>query len=369
MSCRDSQWDDVLSAANAFAFCCEIQNVTPCGNGHINHTFILTSECGKRYILQILNTDIFKNPQGVIDNILAVTNHIRGKLSADGGDVQRGTLKLVPTKQDSNTYYHIDDAGRFWRAYDFVEGTVCRLTVDSVDTFEKVGYAFGHFQSQLADFDASILAESIPDFHHTPKRYAHFAQTVERDPVGRVGEVRDAIAWLEERAEQCHVITDALSCGKIPLRVTHNDTKLSNILLDETTEESVCIIDLDTVMPGSVLYDFGDAIRSGASTATEDEQDLSKVGFRADMFCAFAKGFLKGMGGAVSREEQALMPHGAWTIIYEQAIRFMDDYLSGDTYYHIDYPTHNLVRAKNQMKLLGELEKQMQDLKNYIQTL
>lgn len=360
----------VLSACNAFSLSGEVLEIKPCGNGHINHTFVLSCDGGKRYILQILNTDIFKDPHGVMQNILAVTTHIRKGLQACGGGAERGTLRLVPLRCDPEAYLYVDGEGRAWRAYDFVEGTVCRLTVDSPETFAKVGYAFGDFQRRLSDFDASVLCESIPDFHHTPKRYAHFAETVERDPVGRVASVVAAeVQFLAARADACRGITDALAAGEIPLRVTHNDTKLSNILLDEITEEAVCIIDLDTVMPGSVLYDFGDAIRSGASTAAEDEQDLDKVHFRRDMFFAFAKGFVRGMGDTMTETEKAMLPHGAWTIIYEQALRFLDDYLSGDTYYHTDYPTHNLVRARTQIKLLSELEAEMGALTDFVQSL
>lgn len=359
----------VMSACEAFAFGDDVINIKPCGNGHINHTFIVTIHGGKRYILQILNTQIFKDPQGVMSNILAVTNHIRSKLQAEGGDVERGTLTLVPTKAHANIYHHVDEDGRFWRAYDFVEGTVCRLMVDSLETFELVGHAFGDFQRLLSDFDASLLSESIPDFHHTPKRYAHLAATVDSDPVGRVASVKAEIAILTDRAEQCKTITNALAAGELPLRVTHNDTKLSNILLDDQTNACVCIIDLDTIMPGSVLYDVGDALRSGASTAMEDEEDLAKVQFRTDMFEAFVRGFVRGMGHDMTQTEKNMLPMGAWTIIYEQAVRFLDDYLAGDTYYHVDYPLHNLVRAKNQIQLLLDLERQMSHLTEFVQTL
>ena len=359
----------IREACGAFAFDGDVVDTSVCGNGHINHTAIVTSDSGKRYILQILNTDIFKNPVGVMDNILAVTAHISQKLQEAGEDIRRGTLTPIPNRQNPDIYYFWDSSNNFWRAYEFIEGTVCHLVVDSLATFEKVGYAFGDFQCKLADFDASVLCESIPDFHHTPKRYAHFEQTVKEDPVGRLETVVDIVALLADRAPRSEAITKALATGELPLRVTHNDTKLSNILLDQQTEDCVCIIDLDTIMPGSVLYDFGDAIRSGASTAAEDEQDLTRVHFREDMFKAFAKGFVKGMGQRMTPAEKAMLPMGAWTIIYEQAVRFLDDYLAGDTYYLIEYDTHNLVRAMTQIQLLLELEDRMPDLTAWVETL
>lgn len=357
----------VLAVCDRFAFAATVVDVKTCGNGHINSTYIITVDGAKRYILQILNTAIFTNPVRVMDNIVAVTNHIRTGLVKNGEDATRGTMQVIFTKDGQNGY--TDSEGRFWRAYDFVEETVCRLTVDSADTFQNVGYAFGDFSRRLSNFDASCLYESIPNFHHTPKRFAHFEEAYRTDPVKRLASAQAEADALMERGNNCHTITDALEAGNIPLRVTHNDTKLSNILLDAHTGESVCIIDLDTVMPGSALYDFGDAIRAGASTAAEDEPDLEKVHFDAAMFRAFAEGFAHGMGGALTDKEKRLLPIGAWTIIYEQAVRFLDDYLRGDTYYHVDYPSHNLVRARTQLKLLLELEEQMTTLDAFVEKL
>lgn len=357
----------VLAVCDRFAFGGDITDLKVCGNGHINSTYIVTAEGGKRFILQILNTAIFKDPVGVMNNIIAVTDHIRAGLAEAGEDTERGTMRVVFTKDGANGY--TDPEGRFWRAYDFVEGTVCRLTVDSPETFARVGEAFGDFQRRLSDFDASALIESIPNFHNTKKRYADFLAAVERNATGRMDSVRDEIKFITDRAEKCSLIVDALADGSLPLRVTHNDTKLSNILLDEVTEEAVCIIDLDTVMPGSSLYDFGDSIRTGAASAAEDEPDLDKMHFLPEMFKAYARGFIKGTGGALTETELRMLPDGGYIITLEQAIRFLGDYLDGDTYYHIDYPEHNLVRARTQLKLVAETEACMSELRGFVERL
>ncbi len=360
-------YEQVLAVCDRFAFGGAVIDLKVCGNGHINSTYIVTVENGKRYILQILNTAIFKDPTGVMNNIAAVTDHIRKGLAEAGEDTERGTMQVILTRDGDKGY--TDEEGRFWRAYDFVEGTVCRLTVDSPETFARVGEAFGDFQRRLSDFDASQLIESIPDFHNTKKRYADFLAAVERDAAGRAELVRDEIQFITDRADKCSLIVDALACGDLPLRVTHNDTKLSNILLDEITEEAVCIIDLDTVMPGSSLYDFGDSIRTGAASAAEDEPDLEKVHFLPEMFKAYARGFIKGTGGALTETELQMLPDGGYIITLEQAIRFLGDYLDGDTYYHTDYPDHNLVRARTQLKLVAETETCMEELRMFVRSL
>ena len=359
--------EQVLAVCDRFAFGGAVTDLKICGNGHINSTYIVTAKNGKRYILQILNTAIFKDPVGVMENIAAVTDHIRAGLAKQGEDTERGTMRVVLTTDGAKGY--ADPEGRFWRAYDFVEGTVCRLNVDSPETFARVGEAFGDFQRRLADFDASKLIESIPNFHNTKKRYADFLAAVERDASGRAHLVQEEIKFITDRAEKCSLIVDALESGEFPLRVTHNDTKLSNILLDEKTEEAVCIIDLDTVMPGSSLYDFGDSIRSGAASAAEDEPDLDQVHFLPDMFKAYARGFVKGTGGALTDRELQMLPDGGYIITLEQAIRFLGDYLDGDTYYHTDYPEHNLVRARTQLKLVAETEAVMPELREFVESL
>ncbi len=323
----------VRTVCQAFALEGEVQSVKANGNGHINSTFIVSTDV-RRYILQVLNTAIFKHPEEVMENIVRVTEHIRAGLTASGGDAERGTMRVVPAKEAGKCWF-VDDEGRFWRAYGFVEHTVCRLTVDSPETFALVGQAFGNFQRQLSDFDASLLHDAIPNFHNTKKRYADFLAAVRADKAGRAASVRGEIDFILARADRTSLIVDALEDGSLPLRVTHNDTKLSNILMDDATGQPVCIIDLDTVMPGSALYDFGDSIRTGACTGAEDEPDLSKVDVSTAFFTAYAEGFVKGTGGALTQKEKEMLPDGAYVITLEQAIRFLADHLDGDAYYPV----------------------------------
>ena len=357
----------ILAACDRFSFSGAVTDIRANRTGHINSTFIITVEGGKRYTLQILNTSIFKDPMGIMENILAVTEHIRAGLAADGGDTERGTLRVVRTREGKLGY--TDPDGRFWRAYEFVEDVVCRLTVDSSETFARVGEAFGDFQRRLSNFDASRLIESIPNFHNTKKRYADFLAAVERNASGRAHLVQEEIKFITDRADKCSLIVDALADGTLPLRVTHNDTKLSNILLDEVTEEAVCIIDLDTVMPGSALYDFGDSIRAGAASAAEDEPDLDKVHFLPEMFKAYARGFIKGTSGNLTPNELAMLPDGGYIITLETGMRFLTDYLDGDVYFHTEYPDHNLVRARTQFKLVAETEAYMPELRAFVKEL
>ncbi len=353
-------------AAEAFAFAGSIQSISICGNGHVNQTFVVeTTE--RRYILQHLNTSVFKRPHEVMANIEAVTEHLRRCLIAAGEDAERGTMRVIYTHNGAHGY--TDSEGRFWRAYDFVENTICRLLVDSPETFARVGEAFGDFQRRLSDFPAETLYESIPLFHDTTNRYANFLASLQADPMDRAKDIEPEIRAIQGRADRVSLIVDALASGEIPLRVTHNDTKLSNLLLDAETEKSVCIIDLDTVMPGSALYDFGDSIRAGASSADEDEQDLSKVHFLPAMFEAYAYGFLKGTAGALTPRELELLPDGAYLMTLECAIRFLGDYLDGDIYFHTTYPTHNLIRARTQLKLLEEMDACMPALRAFVATL
>lgn len=360
--------DGILrEACAAFDFRGTVTDIRPCGNGHINSTFVVKATEGqtvRRYVLQALNTDVFRDPDGVMENICRVTAHIRAGMTAAGEDATRGCLRVVPAAgygeadlavPESRRY--VDRDGRFWRAYDFVEHTTCRLTLDSPDTFRRVGQAFGDFQRRLADFDAACLHEPIPHFHDTVRRWETFSDALARDPLGRAAQARPEIDFLCARAGKCSLIVDALEAGELPLRVTHNDTKLSNILLDEDTGDCVCVIDLDTVMPGSSLYDFGDSVRTGACTAAEDEPNAELVDFRADMFRAYAEGFIAGTAGALTERELAMLPDGAYIMTLEVAIRFLTDYLEGDTYFHTDYPDHNLIRTRTQIRMLMGLER------------
>ena len=333
----------------------------PYGNGHINDTFLAVADNGKRYIFQRINTNVFQNFKGVMKNIVAVTEHIRQKVEAEGGDPARSTLTVIHTNWGKR--YFKDSIDSRWRMYEFVENTVAKERVDTVEEFGDCGEAFGRFQGWLSDFDASVLIEPIANFHNTPIRYENFLRAVEADPCGRVASVQKEIQFVMERAEFAKTLEIAYAEGRLPLRVTHNDTKLNNILFDADTQKPVCVIDLDTVMPGYSVNDFGDSIRFGANTAVEDEVDLSKVSLDLDLYHAFAKGFLKGCNGKLTKDEIELMPIGARMMTFECGMRFLTDYIEGDTYFRIAREGHNLDRARCQFALLEDMERKAEQMK------
>ena len=322
---REINWNEILGHF-------QIGAVTEgYGNGHINDTYLVTMP---RYILQRINTSIFRNPEELMENIENVTAFLREKLKRDGGDFERGTLTVVPTV-DGRRYYKVDDENVF-RVYRFVEGT---KTIESSKTPE----------------DLYELHETIKDFHHTPKRIEALRQAIREDKAGRAGSVRAEIDFALENASWAGSVVQGMEEGRIPVRVTHNDTKINNILFDQDTGKALCVIDLDTVMPGSMLYDFGDALRIGGSTAAEDEVELEKVRFDERAFEAFARGYLSEMGEALTEEELALLPLSVKLMTYECGIRFLTDYLNGDTYFKIHREHHNLDRARNQFKLVADI--------------
>ncbi len=345
---------DVRMSASHYDIPGEIINVEECMNGHINRTYFLTYDTGKKYVMQMVNTDIFKNPDEVMENIVGVTEHIHDGYIKKGIDPERRVIKVIWT--NSGKWGHIDRRGIYWRMYVYAEDTNCFMQVESADMFEKVGYAFGQFQMQLKDFDASKLHESIPNFHNTEWRFANLLTAIKENKSGRAHLVEDEIRFALDRKDLTAFINLGIANGSLSLRVTHNDTKLNNILMDKETGEGMCVIDLDTVMPGSVLADFGDSIRFGASSAAEDETDLDRVYCRLDMFEAYAKGFIRGLEGSLSKSEIMALPMGALILTYETGMRFLTDYLDGDTYFRIDYPEHNLDRARNQFKLVADME-------------
>ncbi len=335
----------------------------PHGNGHINDTFCLFCDeddgSESKYIIQSVNGKVFKKPVEVMNNIARITEHLKPKTTDP-----RGVLNLMKTKQNNN--YYLDDMGNCWRMYRFIDHSICIERPERTDDFYESGYAFGKFQRDLADFPIETLFETIPHFHDTPMRYRVFLEAVETDPLGRVAEVRDEIRFVKERADFCYVLEEAHQKGELPLRVSHNDTKCNNALLDERTRKALCVIDLDTIMPGYSVTDFGDAIRFGASTAEEDEKDLSKVGFDIGLFTAFADGFLTGSGGQLLNSEIMLMPEGAKMMTLECGIRFLTDYLQGDTYFKIKYAKHNLVRCRTQLKLVQDMESYWDTMKQIV---
>lgn len=330
------------------------------GNGHINDTYLVNPN---RYILQKINTDIFNDPQQLMDNIESVTEFLRKEIAKSGGNPDREALTVVKTT-DGKNYYKADN-DNFYRVYKFIENTVTIDKVDNPEDLYNAGIGFGRFQKMLSDFPAETLNEVIKDFHNTPKRLEDLKNAVLTDVKGRVKTCRDLIDNVLNNADFVSIITDEIKNGSIPLRVTHNDTKINNILFDSVTKEAVCVIDLDTVMPGSALYDFGDALRVGGSTAAEDETDLDKVDFSIDAFVNFTKGYLSEVGRFLTDKEIELLPLSVKLMIFECGIRFLTDYLNGDVYFKIHRENHNLERAKNQFKLfdcVSEKEKTLTEI-------
>ena len=348
-------------ALAAFASIGKVEYCEPYGNGHINDTFLTVCESKKRYILQRINHQIFTKPAEIMENICSVTEFIRSKTAELGGDVERCTLSVVKTK-DGNSFY-CDSIGSYWRLYDFTERTVTKERVSNMKEFCDCAEAFGNFQNQLSEFDASTLHEAIKDFHNTPVRFDNLMKAIEKDPLGRVAEVKDEINFVLAREEFTKTLEKARLEGRLPLRVTHNDTKLNNILFDEATDAPVCVIDLDTIMPGYSVNDFGDSIRFGANTAAEDETDLSKVSLDLELYRAYADGFLRGCAGKLTDAEIELLPVGAMMMTLECGIRFLTDYIEGDTYFRISRPSHNLDRCRTQFALVADMEAKLDQMK------
>ena len=346
----------------------EITELIPFGNGYINDTFRIT--CGlpdggeKKYILQKMNVSIFKNPAQLMENVMNVTSFLRKKIIAAGGDPDRETLNVIQTKDGAN---YLEADGEYWRMYIFIEGATCYDEVKTPEDFYKTALSFGNFQKMLEDYPADTLHETIVNFHNAVSRFADFKKAVEEDVCGRAKEVQEEIKFIFDREDVAHIICDALEEKRIPLRVTHNDTKLNNIMIDNETGKGLCVIDLDTVMPGSALYDFGDSIRFGASTGAEDEVNLDLVSVDLELFEAYAKGFLEGCGGSLTDEEVRLFPAGAKVITFEQGMRFLTDYLQGDTYYKTSRPGHNLDRARTQLKLVADMEEKWEQMEKIVE--
>ncbi|MBQ7840180.1 MAG: aminoglycoside phosphotransferase family protein [Lachnospiraceae bacterium] len=325
-------------------------NISPYGNGHINDTYCVD---GPRYILQRINTSIFTNPAELMENIENVTAFLREKIIASGGNPDRETLTIIRTK-DGKSFYQADEQNAF-RVYKFISGTINIEDDKTPEDLYRAGKGFGHFQKLLSDFPVEVLHETIRDFHNTPKRVEALKNAIAEDKAGRVSSVEPEIAFALGNAFWADTVTKGIASGKIPVRVTHNDTKINNILFDQDTRAAVCVIDLDTVMSGSMLYDFGDALRIGGSTASEDETDLSKVMFDTNAFAQFAKGYLCEMKQELTAAELALLPLSVKLMTYECGIRFLTDYINGDTYFKIHRKNHNLDRARNQFKLVADI--------------
>ncbi len=356
----------IQKAAEAFQVPAEGLQAEPFGNGHINHTYVIQAKGQeRRYILQWINQHVFHHPDQVQENILAVTSHLREKIAEEGGDPERETLRVMLTGEGKPWY--LDEEGNWWRMFPFMEGTYSRDLPDTPELFEKCGSAFGRFQRRLNDFPADSLHETIPAFHYTPGRLAKLEEAARGDVKGRLAEVKKELDFCLRRAEWVGKLTGGLEEGELPLRVTHNDTKLNNVLLDRKTEEAVCVVDLDTVMPGLIAYDFGEAIRTGACTAPEDEQDLDSIQLSLPLVRAYARGFLGEVRSELTPAEIRSLPWGARMMTLENGIRFLTDYLEGDHYFAIHRPGHNLDRARAQLKLLERMEERWDEMREAVE--
>lgn len=335
--------------------------VTKCflfGEGHINNTYcvcVTSSDVKERkYILQRINPNVFKDPVSLMENIYNVTNYLKDEIIKNSGEYLRETLNLIKTKD--NNYYFIDSDNEVWRATYFIEDTICLQSVEKIEHFYESAKSFGKFMKQLSEFPAEKLHETIAKFHDTPNRLNNLKKAIKADKLGRMSLVKDEISFALSRENDCNYLMDKLLKNELPLRVTHNDTKLNNILFDKYTQKGICIIDLDTIMPGLCANDFGDSIRFGASTATEDEPDLSKVHFDLELFETYARGYLEITASILTEAELESLVWGSKLMTLECGMRFLTDYLEGDTYFKISRENHNLDRARTQFKLVYEME-------------
>jgi Ser/Thr protein kinase RdoA (MazF antagonist) len=354
---------DLKHIAENFQFEGEFMHAQPYGHGHIHDTYLASfqKEDGcKRYILQRVNQWVFKDPDGLTKNIQAVTAHLLEKIIRDGGDPERETLNLIPTI--GRDYLYQSENGDIWRGYLFIESAQTYQVPQNPSQVYHAGKAYGNFQKLLADFHAHQLVETIPDFHNTPKRVQNLIEAIRRDPLHRAGEAKAEIEFAMDRAGDASLLVDKLMSGELPERVTHNDTKFNNVLIDDETGEGICVIDLDTVMPGLSAYDFGDAIRSIANKAAEDEGDIAKVVIDLEHYERFTQGFLDATRDFLTAAEMELLPLSARMMTLENSIRFLTDYLQGDVYFKTAYEDHNLVRCRSQFKLVADMEEKMGEM-------
>ncbi len=345
-------------AISAYSFPAVPVGAVRYGLGHINDTYCVLVQPQEgdciRYILQRISSAAFPHPEELMQNMLGVTTFLREKISSSGGDPDRETLTVLPTR-DGRPFY-TDPEGGVWRLMPYVEGTDCLQSASTPELFAASARAFGRFQRMLSDYPAHTLFEVIPKFHDTRNRFRNFQAALAADVMGRAAEVQPEIDFVLAREKDCAVALDALERGELPLRVTHNDTKLNNVLMDRATGEGICVIDLDTVMPGLSINDFGDSIRFGANHCAEDEKDLSRVNFDISLYETYTRGFLQGAGGTLTEAEIRYLPWGARLMTLECGIRFLTDYLEGDHYFHISRPEHNLDRCRTQFKLVADME-------------
>lgn len=324
------------------------------GEGHINKSFFVKTDADKTYVLQCISSVAFHDVPGLMKNALLVSKHIANK----GGN----TLDFIQTKNDQ--YFYVDSNNDYWRSYELIDA-ICLQHPETPDDFYQSAVAFGNFQNMLDDFPAECLCETIPNFHNTPFRFSQLHEAIDKDAFDRAKNAVKEIKFALEREDTSNKLVEMLYHGELPLRVTHNDTKINNVLLNSKTRQAMCVIDLDTVMPGLSAFDFGDAIRFGASTCREDEPDASKVKLDLNLFRLFTRGFLESFP-ILSEKEIEVLPDGARMMTLECGVRFLTDYLNGDTYFRINYPTHNLVRARTQFALVKDMEDHFDEMKQII---
>ena len=329
------------------------------GCGHINDTYRITDENGKYYVLQKINHNVFRNVAQLMKNIVGVTEYI-----ARGEEPGAEYLRVIPVAEGGS---YLEYEGGYYRMYNFIYGGVSIETRPTAEEMRVSGRGFGRFQQLLDGYPAETLFDTIPDFHDTVKRMENLRAAIAADRAGRLKEVKKEVEWYLEREKYCGVAVRGLADGRLPLRVTHNDTKLNNVLIDRARGEAVTVIDLDTVMKGSILYDFGDGIRSGANTGAEDEKDLTKVNFSRELFDAYTEGFVSEAGGRLAEAEKELLAFGAILMTYECGMRFLTDYLEGDVYFKVHREGHNLDRTRTQMKLVSDMEQQLKDMEATVQ--
>ena len=351
---------DVAAISRLFEITADVREFGPYGHGLINHTYLVTCEDGSQYILQRINDSIFRDPDALMANFDGVCRFMTEKILADGGDPTRETLRLVPVKTGEQ-YYHSEEHG-WWRMTHFIDGALSHDSADQDGLLYEAAYAFGRFQRRLGDYPAETLHETIKDFHNTPARYAAFEAALAADVAGRAKNVEAEVEAIKRYKHLASAITDKLADGSIPTRVTHNDTKLNNVLIDNETGKGVCVLDLDTVMPGSLLYDFGDSVRFAVNHTREDDPDLSQVWFDMNLYEEYVSGFLRGVGDAITPLEKEMLPMSVFVLTYELVLRFMTDYLNGDVYFKLKYPEHNLDRARAQLRLSEDALAKLDDM-------
>ena len=339
----------------------KVKEYIPFGNGHINDTRLVTMDNGVQYVLQRINKNVFKRPDLLMENYVGVTKFIRKKIEEMGGDPLREVLNAIPAKDGKP--FTIDEEGQYWRLLVYVTDSIGDDKVEKPEQFYDSAVSFGDFQYMLRDYPAHTLHETIVNFHNTPDRYRQLMEAIENNAVGRLDEVGAEVEFAKARKDFAATLENAHKEGRLPLRVTHNDTKLNNILFDINTGKTLCVVDLDTIMPGYSVNDFGDSIRFGATTALEDETDLTKVNFDISLYELYVKGFIEGAKGGLTEGELEMLPIGAIMMTFECGMRFLADYLNGDTYFRVHRPSHNLDRCRNQFKLVSDMEAQLDQMR------